>query len=108
MPASSSRVPTPRWSPPTVSTRGWRGCSSRGCELARQHDVAEGLDQRRFQLAMHAAQDVVGQLARHDRLVAAKFDQRGEDVGNREHANEIGNVGGTEPVRISAAVEIFM
>ena len=31
---SSSRAPTPRWSPPTGCMRGWRGCSSRGFEVS--------------------------------------------------------------------------
>src|SRR5580704_13368605 len=32
MAASSSRAPTPRWSPQAGSMRDWHGCSSRGFE----------------------------------------------------------------------------
>src|SRR5512147_2597611 len=45
----------------------------------RKRDLAERLDQRHLQLALHAAEDPVGVLQGHRRLVWPDLDQRGED-----------------------------
>jgi hypothetical protein len=75
---------------------------------ARQGDVLEGADQRLFEFSRHALDDLVSPLPAHGGLVVAMFDQRREDVGDGQDANDVGNALGAETVRVSAAVEIFV
>jgi hypothetical protein len=59
--------------------------------LSIERDVAEDLNQRFFELAVHALQYLVGFLARHRRLVGAVLDQGCEDVGDGQNSNDVGN-----------------
>src|SRR6185437_5135128 len=76
--------------------------------LAQFRDGAKRPDKILVELRAHPGQSVVGGLARERRLVGTPFDQRSENVGDRDDANEIGYFVRRQSMRISGAVEILM
>ena len=74
----------------------------------RQRDLAERLDQRPLQLALHAAEDLVGVLPGHWRPVWPGLDQCCEDIRDRQQSDQIGNLRVRQSIRIAGAVKIFV
>ena len=73
-----------------------------------ESDRFEGLDERGFQLVVHAAKQGIGFRARHGWPVCAMLDQGGENIRYRQDPNEVRDAAAGEPVRIAGAVEVFV
>src|SRR5258705_10496853 len=84
-----------------------RGSQVRACS-PRQCHFPERLDQRSLQLALHAAEDLVGVLPGHWRPVWPGLDQRGKDIRDRQQSDQIGNLRARQSIRIAGAIKIFV
>ena len=76
--------------------------------LPGQCDLLERSHQGLFQLSLHPGKNVVCLRPGHGGLVVPMLNQRGEDIGNGQHSNDIGDALGTKRIRISAAIEILV
>src|SRR5215213_10178583 len=74
----------------------------------RKRDAAECPDQRAFQLAVHAAEDLVGVLPGHWLPVGPRLDQCGKDIRDRQQSDQIGNLRARQSIGITGAVKIFV
>src|SRR4051812_15668036 len=83
-------------------------CSAcRSCS-AMQRDIPECGYERLLKLSLHAANYVIGPVPGHGWPIGSLLDQGRENVGNRQHSDEVRYTGRTEPVGISASIEIFV
>src|ERR1700737_4293704 len=95
-------------SPLDLRERCGRARSSGEGRSPLQCDFPERCDKRSLELGLHAQKDFVSLFPRHGRLVGARLDQRGEDVGNGQYSYDIRYALGTKPVGIAAAVQVLV
>jgi hypothetical protein len=57
---------------------------------------------------VHGRQDFERLFSRHCRLVASTLDQGRKDIGNGANAGEVRDAFPAKPIRVAAAVEIFV
>src|SRR6202022_2015046 len=73
-----------------------------------QRDFPECLDERPLKLAMHPQEDFISLFPGQDWLLGSFFVQRGEDVGNGQHPDDVLDAFGAKGVWISASIEKFV